>query len=124
MIKLTKDDYVIFTFIFVTLVISLIFKLFPGKKKENFEIFPGYSLLEKPKLESGLISYECSRGKSCGGCISEQIYNPVIKKPKNEDIIPPKKKVVTCYEDSDCTKINDDSYCLFNPNQKPPFNCY
>ena len=121
MIKLTKDDYVIFSFIFFTLAVSLILKLFPDKKKEKFEIFPGYNLLEKPKPGSGLIGYECSRKKGCDNCLSEQIYSSVIKTKKKK--IPPKKNVIKCFEDSDCTKINDDSYCLFNPGQNPPFNC-
>jgi len=67
MINITKDDYIIFSFIFVTLIISIIFKIFPDNTiQEKFEIFPGYSLAKSPVLESGLNNYDCIRKKGKG----------------------------------------------------------
>lgn len=67
MINITKDDCIIFSFIFITLIISIILKIFPlNTYQEKFEIFPGYTLVKSPELESGLNNYDCVRKKGKG----------------------------------------------------------
>lgn len=134
MIKLTKDDYVIFSFIFVTLVISLIFKLFPDQKKENFEIFPGYSLLPNPDPDSGLINYGCNRKNICKNCISNQIYKvkdlKISEKIKNKNMesaiisSSKSKEKIKCVSDQECMEYNKNSYCIFHRKKNQPYYCY
>ena len=100
------------SFLFMILVIILSFAYYFDKThtREKFEIFPGFSLKQKNEFDIGLKNYSCKKNKNKNNL---NVKQSLIKKKSNK-----------CYTDQDCLKKNSNSYCIFNPLEKPPYNCY